>query len=125
MDGYDHDDIGNEGDQQPPLSSFKYFLTFNRRDNQSLAILGLWATTCEVSWAIGHLYTAPNGNSLFCWFSLSLVVWLNPPVLYFPSRIRDIFQMNPSDIFSYLSINILTIGISSFTPMMYLSLDSI
>jgi len=42
MDGYDHDDIANEGDQQPPLSTFKSFLFFiNRRDNRSLAVFGL------------------------------------------------------------------------------------
>ena len=33
--------------------------------------------------------------------------------------------MSPSDISSYLYTNILTIGISSTTPMIYLSLDTI
>jgi len=33
--------------------------------------------------------------------------------------------MNPSEISSYLSSNILAIGISSITPMMYLSMDTI
>jgi len=33
--------------------------------------------------------------------------------------------MNSSDISSYLSINVLTIGISSFTPMMYLCMGTI
>ena len=39
---HDHDDITNEGGQQPPLSSFKSFLAFiNRTDNLYLAIFGL------------------------------------------------------------------------------------
>ena len=33
--------------------------------------------------------------------------------------------MSPSDISTYLSTNILTIGISSLTPMIYLSMDTI
>ena len=33
--------------------------------------------------------------------------------------------MSPSEISSYLSTNILTIGISSITPMIYLSMDTI
>jgi len=52
--------------------------------------------------------------------------WANLPLPYFFSRIRNILShMSPSKISSYLSTNILTIGISSITPMMYLSLDSI
>ena len=49
------DDITNEGTlQQLPLSSFKSFLAFmTRRENRSLAIVGLWLFTCEVSIAIG------------------------------------------------------------------------
>jgi len=42
------------------------------------------------------------------------------------SGFRNILsKMSASDIFSYLSTNILAIGISSFTPMMYLSMDTI
>ena len=42
------------------------------------------------------------------------------------SRLRNILsKMSPSDISSYLFTNILTIGISSVTPMMYLSMDTI
>jgi len=48
------------------------------------------------------------------------------PPLYFASRLHSILsQMSPSEISSYLSTNILAIGISSITPMMYLSLDTI
>jgi len=66
MDRHDHDDITNEGGQQPPLSSFKSFLAFiNRRDNISLAIFWLLLVTGEVSIAIGHLYdNSKKGNSL-------------------------------------------------------------
>jgi len=49
-----------------------------------------------------------------------------PPFLYLLSRIRNILsQLSPSEISSNLSTNILAISISSPTPMMYLSLDSI
>ena len=42
------------------------------------------------------------------------------------SGFRNILsKMSASDIFSYLSTNILAIGISSFTPMMYLFMDTI
>jgi len=127
MDQHDHDDIIIEGSQRAPPSSFKSFLAFiNRRENLSLAIFGLWLTTCQVDIAIGHVHTNPNGiPSLGC-FYLSTIFWLNPPFLYFLSRLRSIIsQMNPSEISSYLSTNILTIGISSITPMMCLSLDTI
>jgi len=50
----------------------------------------------------------------------------NPPFLYFFSRLRNILsQMSPSDISFYLSTNILTLGITSLMPMIYLSLDTI
>ena len=40
MDRHDHDDITNEGGQQPSLSNFKSFLTFvNHRENRSLALM--------------------------------------------------------------------------------------
>ena len=118
LDRYDHDDITNEGGQQRPLSSFKSFLAFiNSRENRSLAILGLWATTIQVSNAIG-LLTDPGGDHLIGWFTLSAIFWFNPPILYFLSRLRNILsQMSPSEISSYLFTNILTIGISSLTPM--------
>jgi len=83
-------------------------------------------TTNEVSIAIGHLHTDPDGTHTSGWFFLSAIFWINPPFIYFLDRIRNVLsQMSPSDISSYLSTNILTIGISSLTPMMYLSLDSI
>ena len=121
-----HDDITNEVGRRPPRSSFKYFLTFiNRRDNTYLAIFGLWLTTCEVSVAIGHLCTNPSGNTSAGWFYFSAIFWFNPPFLYFARRFHNILsQMSPSDISSYLSTNILAIGISSITPMIYLSMDT-
>ena len=55
-----------------------------------------------------------------------MIAWLNQPLLYFFSQLHNILsQMSPSDISSYLSANILTIGISSLTPMIYLSMDTI
>ena len=55
-----------------------------------------------------------------------MIFWFNIPFLYFMSGFRNILsKMSASDIFSYLSTNILAIGISSFTPMMYLSMDTI
>jgi hypothetical protein len=74
MDGYDHDDIANEGDQQPPLSNIKSFLSFiNRRDNRSLIVFGLWLTTIEVDVAIAHLHSDPQNNPSEGWFSLSAI----------------------------------------------------
>ena len=127
MDRHDHDDNTNEGAQRPPLSSLKSFVTLiNRRENRSLAILGLWITTSQVSIAIGHIHTSPNSIPSAGWCFLSFIFWLNPPLLYFMSRIRNILsQMNPSDISSYLSTNVLTLGMSSVTPMIYLSLDTV
>jgi len=127
MDLYDHDEITNEGGQQRPLSKFKSFLAFvNRRENRSLAIFGLWLTTIEVDVAIVHLHSDPQNNPSEGWFSLSAIFWFSPPLLYFGSKIRNIlYQMSPSEISSYLSTNILAIGISSLTPMIYLSLDTI
>jgi len=59
------------------------------------------------------------------WLMLSTISWFNPPDLYFLSRIRNIIsQMNTSQISSSLSTDILTIGISSITPMLYLSMDT-
>jgi len=118
MDLYDHDEITNEGGQQCPLSRFKSFLAFvNRRDNRSLTVFGLWLTTFEVDVAIAHhLHSDPQNNPSEGWFSLSAIFWFSPPLLYFGSKIRNIlFQMSPSEISSYLSTNILTIGISSIT----------
>ena len=55
-----------------------------------------------------------------------MVVCYNPSLLYFASRFRNILShMSPFEISSYLSTNILILGISSITPMMYLSLDTI
>jgi hypothetical protein len=130
LDRHDHEDITNEGGQQRPLSRFKSFLAFiNRSENRSLAVVGLWATTIQLSYAIGHLYTNPDGNSdntMVGGLSLSMIFWLNPPLLYFVGRFRNVLSlMSPSEISSYLSTNILTIGISSITPMMYLSMDTI
>ena len=127
LERYDHDDITNEVGQQRPLSSFKSFLAFiYRKDNRSLAICGLWGITCQVSNAFRHLLTDPGGDHLIGWFTLSSIFWFNAPILYLYSQLRNVLsQMSPSDISSYLSINILTIGISSITPMMYLSLDTI
>jgi len=54
-----------------------------------------------------------------------MILWFNPTILYFFSRFRNVLsQMSPPEISSYLSTNILTIGISSITPMMYLSMDT-
>ena len=127
MDRHDHDESTDEGGQRPPHSSFKSFLVFiNRRENRSLAIFGLWLTTCQVNIAIGHIHTDPNGILSVGWFSFSTVFWFNPPFLYFLGRIRNVLsQMNPSDVSSYLSTNILTVGISSMTPMIYLSMDTV
>ena len=123
LDRHDHDDIIDEGGQCPPLSRFKSFLTFvNRRENRSLVILGLWITTGEVNSAIGHSHT----NLSLAWFWLSSVFWLNAPAFYFINRLHNVLsQMSPSGISSYLSTNILTVGISSITPMMYLSMDTL
>jgi len=83
-------------------------------------------STCEVSYAIGKFHTDPNGNPLHGWFFLSMIFWFNLPLHYFFSRLRSVlFQMSPSDISSYLSTNILAIGISSITPMMYLSMETV
>ena len=127
VDRHDYDDIANEGGQQPPLSSFKSFIAFiNRRENQSLAVCGLWMTTIEASVAIGNIHTSLTGNHFYGWFCLSMIFWLNPPLIYFASRLRNVIsQMSPSGISSYLSTNILTIGISLITPMIYVSLDTI
>jgi len=125
MDRHDHDDIANEGVQRPLLSSFKSSLAFiNRRESRSLAIFGLLMTTNEVSFAIGYIHTHPNGIPLDGWFC---IFWLNLSLLYFSSQLRTIpSQMSAFKISSYLSTNILAIGISSITPMMmYLSLDTI
>jgi hypothetical protein len=55
-----------------------------------------------------------------------MIFWFNLPLHYFFSRLRSVlFQMSPTEISSYLSTNILAIGISSITPMIYLSLDTI
>jgi len=55
-----------------------------------------------------------------------MIIWFNPPFLYFFSRLRNILsQMSSSDISFYLSTNILTLGITSLMPMIYLSLDTI
>ena len=75
LDRHDHDNITNEGGQQRPLSSFKSFLALNnRRDDRSLAIFGLWLTTCEVSLAIGNLHTDPNGGPFHGWLCLSTIL---------------------------------------------------
>jgi len=115
LDRDDHDEITNGEDQQRPLSSFKsFFASINRRDNRSLAICGLFCTTIQVTLAIGYIHTDPNGFLSVGWFWLSSMFCFNSPLLYFGSRIRNILsQMSPSDISSYLSTNILTIGISS------------
>jgi len=62
---------------------------------------------------------------------LALLIYdfgFNPPLIYSLSRIRNILsQMSPSEISSYLSANILTIGISSITRpwCVYLSMGTI
>ena len=75
MDRNDHDDINDEGGQKVPLSRFESFLALNnRRDDRSLAIFGLWLTTCEVSLAIGNLHTDPNGDPFHGWLCLSTIL---------------------------------------------------
>ena len=126
LDRHDHDDI-TDGGQRPPLSNFKSFLVFiNRRENRSLAVFGLSMTTCEVSSAIGSIQTGPNGIPLFGLFILSMIFSFNRSVFYFASRIHNVIsQMSPPEISSYLSTNILAVGISSIMSMMYLSMDTI
>ena len=102
-------------------SSLKYIL---RRENRSLAIVGLWSILSQLGYGIGHLVD-PNGVRVSGYFFISAVFWLNPPLLFMLSRLRNIIsRMNPSDISSYLSTSILTVGISSITPMVYLSMDT-
>ena len=126
LDRNDHDDITNEWGQRP-LSSFKSFLAFiNRRDYRNLAICLLWGMTLQVSFAIGHLHTDPNGSPLAGLFALFAIFWFNPLLAYFSSKFRNILsQMSPSEISYYLFFNILAIDISSITPMICLSLDTI
>jgi len=106
MDRHDYDDITNEGGQQRPLSSFKSFLAFiNRRENQSLAIFGIWLTNFETTIAIGHLRTDPNGSPFFGWITLSAFLWFNPPLLYFFSQMHKVLsQMSAPDITSSTSL---------------------
>jgi len=80
-----------------------------------------------VSLGIGNIYTDPLNRDLsFGWASISAIFVLNPPFLFFLRRLRNIIsKMSPSDKQNYLTVNILTIGISSLTTMTYLALDTI
>jgi len=99
------------------------FLT--RFDVSALAIFGLWFTLWEVGIAVGDLTTNVYQTHLFTVVGLSLMVWLNPVIMYFLSKIRNILsQMTSSEKSYYLSINIIFVGISSLTPMIYLSMDT-
>ncbi|GMH62425.1 hypothetical protein TrRE_jg7025 [Triparma retinervis] len=126
-----HERRDSEGAEQAPLSHIKSFLFRDmfyilRRENRSLAIFALWGAAIEASVAIAEFHSDADGNHLAGWFVISMIFWINLPLLYFAMRVRDILSlMSPPDILSYLSINILTIGISSLAPMMYLSMDTI
>jgi len=89
---------------------------------RSLFLLGLWATSVDIFASIGNL----NERTSFVVLCISFIFWLNPPLLYFLRRLRNILsQMSPPDISTYLSTNILTIGISFITPMIYFSMGTL
>ena len=113
-----------------------YFASLDRRTNQERRILGreyraplilgLWLLSWEISLAVGHLHTDPYGRPFFGWFCVSMIIWFNPPMLYFYNKLRNILsELRPQDISSFLSDNLIKVGISSLTPILYLSMDTL
>ena len=95
------------------------------REWRALAGFALWLTVFQLSFATGHLLTNFSSKNKTTGIAIiSMVLWLDVPVIFSFGRMRRaVAAPDDEELSSYLLENLLFVGIPSFAPMLYLSMD--